>query len=317
MSRNFGLGSRNMDVAVHKALEMQILSFSSIDTMERRFSLFLSFVKNGHNVRKLEQITLAMLAEYGQELATKVRQAKLSPQTAQCRVSAVNRIMEMVRNDREIWQSPTKDCGIKRRSYIAVENRATSFDCHEVAKTRVSERVAVLLDLSFWLGLRFEECAKLNARKILKEAATYGFVTITDGTKGGRDRIVPITPEWMMMQISVLERAIQLQGDHRSMIPVKLLYKTFRNRVYRETRAANIRFHPNRHAYAQRRYELLMGLPCPIVAGVPHGKAHYKFLAQHLGISIEEAKQKDHEIRLKIAEELGHCRKDITNAYLG
>jgi hypothetical protein len=35
------------------------------------------------------------------------------------------------------------------------------------------------------------------------------------------------------------------------------------------------------------------------------------------GLSKEEARELDREIRLAIGEELGHHRIDITNAYLG
>ncbi|MEZ9082511.1 hypothetical protein [Vibrio harveyi] len=56
---------------------------------------------------------------------------------------------------------------------------------------------------------------------------------------------------------------------------------------------------------------------CPVQAGVAHGKAHYKYIANELDISEAEAKKRDHAVRLMISKLLGHHRVNITNAYLG
>ena len=45
--------------------------------------------------------------------------------------------------------------------------------------------------------------------------------------------------------------------------------------------------------------------------------SHHAFLAERLGLSIAQAKAWDIENRKIIAEELGHGRIGITNAYLG
>ena len=60
-----------------------------------------------------------------------------------------------------------------------------------------------------------------------------------------------------------------------------------------------------------------MGVPCPVAAGIKHGKAHHAFLAERLGLSVRQAKALDQETRKIIAEEFGHGRIGITNAYLG
>lgn len=62
---------------------------------------------------------------------------------------------------------------------------------------------------------------------------------------------------------------------------------------------------------------MLMGAPCPVVAGIQHGKRHVEFLAKTLELSLEEAKARDESVRLQIAEELGHGRIAITHQYLG
>jgi hypothetical protein len=76
-------------------------------------------------------------------------------------------------------------------------------------------------------------------------------------------------------------------------------------------------WHGERHAYAQNRYMALVGAPCPVAAGVRHGAAHHRHLAGALGVGVDEARRLDRAARLQVAEELGHGRIGITNAYLG
>lgn len=317
MSRNFGLGSRDMKSAGYFALENGMQSFSSIATMYCRWKQFAMFVRREHGVNRMEQITTEMMLAYGKLLAAKVERSEMSPQTAQTYVSAANRVLEIARGDCWAWVSPTKDCGIKRRSGVATENRAISHDDHCLAKAKVSERTAALLDVLRVFGLRFEEGAKLNACRAHKEAMRRSVVTISDGTKGGRARMVPISPERAEMQFSALERAVSIQRKDRSLIPASESYIIFKRRIYREIKIAEVNFHAERHAYAQNRYEVLVGAPCPVVARIRHGQKHYKFLSECLRISEKQAKEIDHKARKQIAEELGHGRVEVTNAYLG
>jgi hypothetical protein len=78
-----------------------------------------------------------------------------------------------------------------------------------------------------------------------------------------------------------------------------------------------MRFHAERHAYAQKRYADLVGCPCPVGIGVGHGRPHLRYLMDTLGIDESTARTIDHVARRTIAEELGHWRPGVTNAYLG
>lgn len=53
------------------------------------------------------------------------------------------------------------------------------------------------------------------------------------------------------------------------------------------------------------------------MAGVPHGQPHIEWLAHQLKVSEVEAKERDQKFRTQIAQELGHSRIEVTNAYLG
>ena len=132
------------------------------------------------------------------------------------------------------------------------------------------------------------------------------------GTKGGRDRTIPITTE---KQLETLENAAKIQGSHFSLIPKGALYREYQDQCYRNV-PDNFHFHGERHTYAQERYEQLTGYQSPVAAGVAH-RAHHQYIADQLGISKSEARDIDHAARSQIAEELGHGRMGITNNYLG
>ena len=53
------------------------------------------------------------------------------------------------------------------------------------------------------------------------------------------------------------------------------------------------------------------------MAAIPHGEAHIEWLAVQLRKSLDVARERDRKAREQIAQELGHNRIDVTNAYLG
>ena len=75
-------------------------------------------------------------------------------------------------------------------------------------------------------------------------------------------------------------------------------------------------FHCERHAFAQGRYEALTGAPAPVVEGWGR-EERFERLADALGVSTDEAKAIDQDARQQVAQELGHGRTEVTNAYLG
>jgi hypothetical protein len=113
----------------------------------------------------------------------------------------------------------------------------------------------------------------------------------------------------------VIEAAAEIQSG-RSMIPKEMTYLKFRQECYQQAKTNEMSFHSERHAFAQKRYRDIVNAPCPLEAGWEH-KGRIAKLAEYLSISETEAKRIDEEARLKISMELGHSRKEISNAYLG
>lgn len=313
-ARNFGLRSRDMIRAGHHALKEGLQSHASIATMRQRWSLFVRYAQKEFGIRDMRQVEKVHLQQYAAQLRVRYDRGEMKASTTQNYLSAINRVMEIARGDKAVHLDPVTEADLPHRSGICTESRAVSPEAHHVALELVSERIGGLLDLQREFGLRFEESAKLNAARALTQAERNGSVRILDGTKGGRARVVPLTrPE---PQLAALRASARIQGEHRSLIPATQSYAEFRGVAYREIASTSIHFHGERHSYAQDRYQVLVGAPCPVVAGVSH-REHHPYLSRTLQISTADARERDHTARLQIALEMGHGRIDVTNSYLG
>lgn len=121
-------------------------------------------------------------------------------------------------------------------------------------------------------------------------------------TKGGRERIVPITtPE----QREVLQATHRLAGTG-SLIPAHKNYIQQRHTYDGQCKVAGLsNMHGLRHRYAQMRYEALTGWAAPAAGGPP----------RH-ALSAEQ-REIDIYARQSISLELGHGRPQIIDVYCG
>lgn len=194
--------------------------------------------------------------------------------------------------------------GAASRSSINTRDKSWSAAGVEVAakldQVRAKDaRVALQLALQAAFGLRVLESIRL--RPHLADHGSYLAVNL--GTKGGRDRVVPIdTPE----KRAVLDQAKAMAAKRTdSTADPSLTLLQARNRYFNVVRACGISredgitSHGLRHAYASDRYRQLAGEASPVQGGGP----------------IE--RDTDRATRLEIAEELGHSRESVTTHYLG
>lgn len=195
-------------------------------------------------------------------------------------------------------------CGMAARSSIAREDKSwpgRGVDvAAKIAQVREKDaRVALQLQLQLAFGLRAREAMQL--RPHIADQGTY--LSITHGTKGGRDRVEPIrTPE----QRALLDLAKTFCATRSSSTsdPQRKLaeWKNHYYHVVRScgiTRKDGITSHGLRHQYANERYRELTGSDSPVRGGV----------------AVE--RETDRAAREVVAEELGHSREGVTTHYLG
>lgn len=308
MSRNYGLGTRDMASAGRIALTHSAnqghASFSTADTVADRWRQFVNYAKS-EGVGRMERITPELTITYGNIIAEKVDNGQLSAAYGQNLVSAVNTVMSLVRPE---WRSisPTKACGIELRS--AIRTTIPVGTDRDLATRAITElraaglpHAATVAELARELGLRSKEAALLDAAKSIREAQERGIIRITEGTKGGRPRELAITHH---RQIEALTKAATLQGQERALIPSGQNWKTFRENQLREGRtllqAHGIAgYHDLRSAYACDRYQVLTGQPAPVFGNPIADRAL------------------DKQARMQLTQELGHVRIDVVAEYIG
>lgn len=302
MSRNFGLGSRNMSFAVKMILNIERVkgrfSYATVDSVAKRFQHFQSFAKK-QGVSKLELIDESLVRAYSQHL----KDSTYSNQYKHALLSAVNTAMDSVRTyvNAEPWVPVTaRKQGIEMRDFVRT-NPTVSNVQYQMAYKAMTPRVQALSGIAREFGLRLKEAALLDNKKALREAFKHNRLSIVKGTKGGKKRTIPITNE---QQIQALKNAAAIQAKGRSLIPEDQNYHKFLNSeikanrpILRETGIH--RFHEFRSAYAAQRYEELTGHPAPVNGGT--------ILDRDL----------DREVRLQISAELGHGRIEVVASYIG
>ncbi len=280
------------------ALESTNSSFSTISSHSERFGQFKDFAKE-NGVARMERVDAQLVEKYGKELADKVDADEMKASYAQNLISSVNSVMSAATRGEWKSVSPTKDCNIPARCNVRSEVTPSKVD---PAKLSLNERQAAVVNLAQDLGLRSKEASLLNAKEAYSQALERAAILVSDGTKGGRIREVPITNQ---QQIQSLKAAAQAQGGARAVMPQDQNWKSWREGGLREAREAVSEsstargLHDLRATYSAGRYASLTGHRAPCNGG-----------------KIQD-RNADREARQQIAEELGHGRIEVVASYIG
>ena len=197
----------------------------------------------------------------------------------------------IIAKDNSVYAIGTRNC-------VAEESKAL-----ELGEKKLSEisdpyvRLSIRLQAAF--GLRREESIKFSPGYAIQDDHIR---LKASWTKGGRARTVPIRND---EQRRLLEE-IKAFAKGGALIPAHLNYVQQLNRYQRQLRTAGMKkLHGLRHAYAQRRYEELIGWKAP-VAGGPAAKS-----------LNDDQRALDKKARAVISSELGHNRVRVSAVYLG
>ena len=161
--------------------------------------------------------------------------------------------------------------------------------------------VAIQLELQRAFGLRMKEAALLKPHMADKGS----YLAVNWGTKGGRDRVVPIQNDY---QRNVLARAkLFLENPNNSMTPKDFNFKQWKNHYYYVCRQVGISrkdgitSHGLRHERLNEIYHELTGQLSPVKGGAANAiNVHSHAIA-----------------RQEIAEVAGHSRESISGSYIG
>lgn len=166
--------------------------------------------------------------------------------------------------------------------------------------TKQDVYVAVQLKLQRAFGLRMKEAALLKPHGADK--GTY--LAVNWGTKGGRDRIIPISTDY---QREILTEAKgMISNPSHSMTPTQYNFKQWRNHYYYIcqqngiSREDGITSHGLRHERLNEIYREITGAESPI---------------KNKLASVNQVI--DQVARQEIAEVAGHSRASISGAYIG
>lgn len=263
----------------------------------RRASLFQSaeiLVAGGYKIPHIN----GFKQKHAHFLVQQWQSAGLSIGTIKNRLAHLRAVCDLLKRPEAM---PSNDAlGLPNRQY------STNIDKTEKIKdgdlTKISDhRVQVQLNLQRVFGLRHEECIKLKPFLADKIDAL-----VLEGSwcKGGRPRSIPILTD---EQRFWLKEAKMIAGQQpHSLIPTERSYAEYSRYFYRVIKEAGFNgSHGLRHHYAQMRYLELTGWQCPAKGGKTSDQL------------TNEQKKLDELVRLKISEELGHSREQITVNYLG
>ncbi|HEK1475322.1 TPA: integrase domain-containing protein [Pseudomonas aeruginosa] len=187
--------------------------------------------------------------------------------------------------------------GVPERRYVTNISKAQELGTGLEQITDVHVRMSLQLQAAF--GLRREEAIKFQPCY----ADRSDHIALKGSwTKGGRERIVPITTA---EQRDVLHAAHRLASTG-SLIPADKTFIQQRHVYDGQCKAASLsHMHGLRHQYAQSRYEALTGWPAPAAGGPP------------VRTLSDTQRTQDTAARQVISRELGHERLQITAVYLG
>ncbi|MFL9911990.1 integrase domain-containing protein [Paraburkholderia sp. RL17-337-BIB-A] len=190
------------------------------------------------------------------------------------------------------------------RTYVAQEDK--SWEGHGIdAAAKIAEiavtdaNVAVQLKLQAAFGLRVEESFLLRPAEAVRDDR---LLNVTRGTKGGRDRVVPIE-----FKFAVLEEAARLANPFTgSTIPHGRTKQQWKERYYKVLKkhgvtqaGIGVTSHGLRHQFLQQMYERLTGVPAPV-----------KQTTERVDRDLHR------EAMRRVVEAAGHSRATKANAYL-
>jgi integrase len=298
---------------VHNGAKLDGSTASAATQDKRADVLFAAFTQLRELGYKLSDVN-SFAGRHMQALATHWEEKGLSPSSLQNNVSFMRTFAKWIGKEGMIETSGKyfSAAAVVKRSSVATADKSwtgagvdVQAKLAEVAK--LDAHVAVQLQLQMAFGLRAREAMQLRPHLADKGA----YLAVNLGTKGGRDRVIPIDTDAKRDALAAAKALMSSdpRGRLASTAPADRSLVQWKNHYYYVlqeagiSRVDGITSHGLRHGYANDRYSALAGTESPVRGGsTPDAGAD---------------READRAARLEIAEELGHSRESITTHYLG
>jgi site-specific recombinase XerD len=274
----------------------------------------------GMGVCRWENITRRHI----QTIVDKWKQGDIASATIKNRMSTLRWTLRKVGN--LVYRVTNAEFGIANRVYVKNINKAAREESYQKAVDKLSQgnidqkRMACAIQFMRLFGLRREEAIKVHPTQInIQDNAGVTRIFINYGTKGGRDRWVPITTN---KQRELLKSAVGLRSQTGSLISGGYTERKWEPKLYREAQRVGFgqgnagSFHGLRHAYAQERLEQIAGFKPRVCFKTAE---EYRTHAVEKAGSFEKAKELEKFARNMLKSELGHGpdRDDVVSQYIG
>lgn len=275
----------------------------------RRDNLFkaISDIRElGFKIRNPENIRSKHIFALAEAYAKRLEEKTISDATIRNRFSHLRLFSIWIGKPGLVRETDYYFKGIKlRRRLITTESKSWTdkgIDPYEKIEIIRNENpiIAFALELQLLFGLRTKESLLFMPHIDIDQY----MINVRHGSKGGKERSVPIETEEQWEFLEKLKNFIPL---NESLVPKNLSYINFRRTYYRVlekhgiSKKDGVTAHGLRHEHLNNLYEQVTGEKTPVRGGnLP-----------------KENKPLDHLGRHRVSRRAGHSRMSIAGAYIG
>jgi len=311
-SKNFGFGNQ-VEYATKVALKAHFGDghHQTVQAHIERSRLFYNWLNEEHEIRDIRKVTNSLFSEYALYLKMLLDEEDISIATATNRISSVNVVMQIMREDQKIRINKIHAALGERRCYIrrSIPDGMDISQVHNLHQQLIANcfnRSAAIVLLARSTGMRLRECILADLPRLTKESANNR-INIQDGCKGGRSGA--FAPRWISVTDEILfaleyARKVSHEGS-RNLLALNESYVSFLRKEVNPSRSIMKLHgvkgpHELRAAFACDRYKDLVGIAAPVFPRQDKPDRAVVRVARQI-----------------ISRELGHERPEVTNSYIG
>lgn len=266
-----------------------------------------AWLKEVKGIRNLKKVTIEIRIEHAELIAERVAEKEIKSNSAQNVISAFNLTTQAVRGNHDLDISPREYAGPRcqvRKDIPKGMDKMLVIAAADKMRENGYEIHGDLVEVMRDGGLRKREAAQQNYQRVIKTVTPDNLIRIMEGTKGGTGKY---TERWVPVNdrtLNIISDLADLQGNHKSIIPLELNLYQFGNQLYAQWYRVRDQFdlgklHDLRACAACDWFEEETGFLSPLFKqGRPE-------------------KDIERMVRNLLSKRMGHNRPEISNSYIG